>query len=105
MELNYFREIIWSQFSASIEMLENAIKSCPEELWKDRTQTPEYWYLVYHTLFWLDFYLTDLPDGFNPPKPFTLSELDPEGVIPERVYSKAELLGYLEHGKKMQTDN
>jgi hypothetical protein len=36
-------------------MLENALLAAPEELWSDRSQQPEFWYLVYHTLFWLDF--------------------------------------------------
>lgn len=89
------KEIIWSQFGASIEMLENAIKACPENLWSDRTQIPEFWYLVYHTLFWLDFYLTDDPANYSPPKPFNLSELDPEGILPDRVYAKDEILNYL----------
>jgi hypothetical protein len=98
---NYLvKAIIRSQFGAAIDMLANAIKACPEELWKDRTQNPEYWYLVYHTLFWLDFYLTDCPDDFIPLTPFTLSELDPDGLLPERVYTKNELLTYLEHGRK-----
>ena len=93
------KKIIWSQFGASIKMMENAIKACPDELWGDRTQNPEYWYLVYHTLFWLEFYLTDSPDDFTPLTPFTLSELDPEGLLPERVYTRTELLTYLEHGR------
>ena len=93
------KKIIWSQFGASIKMMENAIKACPDELWGDRTQNPEYWYLVYHTLFWMDFYLTDYPDDFTPLTPFTLSELDPEGLLPERVYTRTELLTYLEHGR------
>ena len=100
MDSKIIREIIWFQFGASIDMLKNAIKACPEELWSDRSQRPEFWYLVYHTLFWLDFYLTESPDEFVPPKPFTLTELDPEGILPERIYTKSELLTYLEHGRK-----
>lgn len=91
----FINEIILSQFGASIEMMENAIKTCPENLWSDRTQKPEYWYLVYHTLFWLDFYLTENPDDYNPPDQFTLTELDPDGILPDRVYTKDELLNYL----------
>ena len=67
MDIKYFNEIIASQFGASVEMLENAIKACPEELWRERTNKPEFWYLVYHTLFWLDFYLTETPDIFSTP--------------------------------------
>ena len=100
MEIKKLNEILWAQFGASINMLENAIKACPDKLWSDRTQQPELWYLVHHTIFWLDFYLTDSLNNFSSPKPFTLSELDPEGILPERVYTKEELLNYLEHGRK-----
>ena len=89
----------WGQFGAAIDTLENAIQACPEELWGDRSRRPEYWYLASHTLFWLDYYLADSEEGFAPPPPFTLVELDPAGVMPERVYSQDELLRYLEHGR------
>jgi len=81
-------------------MLENAIQACPESLWGDRSQRPEFWYVAFHTLFFLDFYLADSEEGFAPPPPFGLEELDPAGRLPDRVYSKAELLTYLEHGRR-----
>lgn len=91
--------MLWQQFGAAIEMLENALLACPDPLWSDRSRRPEFWYLVYHTLFWLDLYLADSLEGFAPPAPFTLDELDPAGLLPERVYTKAELQAYLEHGR------
>jgi hypothetical protein len=91
---------VWRQFGAAIAMLENAMLACPDELWGDRSQQPEFWYVAYHTLFFLDFYLSGSPGGFTPPAPFTLGELDPAGVLPERVYAKAELLVYLAHGRE-----
>jgi len=72
---------------------------CPDALWGDRSQTPEYWYVAYHTLFFLDLYLSGSVEGFAPPAPFNLDELDPAGILPERVYTKAELLAYLAHGR------
>jgi len=95
-----FRTILWQQCGATIDMLENALLACPEKLWGDRTKKPEFWYTVYHTLFWLDLYLSDSAEGFAPPAPFTLDELDPAGLLPERVYTKAELQAYLEHGRR-----
>jgi hypothetical protein len=94
------RIIVWSQLGASIDMLENAIKSCPENVWGNQAGYHEFWYIAYHTLFWLDFYLSETSDNFTPPSPFTLSEFDPEGILPERVYTKNELLNYLKHGRK-----
>ncbi len=91
--------ILWSQFGAAIDMLENAIRACPDRVWGDRTLKPEFWYTAYHTLFWLDFYTSDSPDGFAPPAPYNLDEMDPRGLLPDRVYSKEEMLSYLEHGR------
>jgi hypothetical protein len=93
-------DLIWNQFGATIDTLENTIIACPDELWGDRSRRPEYWYTAYHTLFWLDFYLSDSQEGFAPPAPFTLDEMDPAGLLPERVYAKEELLSYLEHGRR-----
>ena len=93
------RIIVWSQLGASIDMLENAIKSCPENVWGNQAGYHEFWYIAYHTLFWLDFYLSETSDNFTPPSPFTLSEFDPEGILPERVYTKDELLNYIKHGR------
>ena len=95
-----WRSSAWLQFGAAIDMLRNAIEACPEPLWSDRDREPQFWYLAYHTLFWLDFYLSESPQGFAPPAPFGLEELDPAGVIPERAYTQAELLAYLDHGRR-----
>jgi hypothetical protein len=59
-----FRETLWHQFGASIDMLKNAVVSCPEALWDNES---EFWYLAYHTLFWLDYYLAEDPNEFLPP--------------------------------------
>ena len=95
-----WKTTIWQQFGAAIDMLENALLACPDELWGDRSKQPEFWYVVYHTLFWLDLYLSGSVEGFAPPAPFTLEEMDPAGLLPERPYTKEELQTYLEHGRK-----
>ena len=92
-----WRTSLWSQFGAAIDMLDNAVLACPDELWSDRAQRLEYWYFVFHTLFWLDLYLSGAVEGFAPPAPFTLDELDPAGLLPERPYTKPELRAYLEY--------
>ncbi|HLG94423.1 MAG TPA: DinB family protein [candidate division Zixibacteria bacterium] len=109
-----WKTILWNQFGAAIDMMENAIRACPDEVWGDFSKKPEwkkkdvvgFWYLVYHTLFFLDYYLSDsatevvTEEGFAPPALFTLSEFDSEGALPERVYTKEELLSYLDHCRK-----
>lgn len=73
-------------------MLENAVAECPDSLWNDASQ---FWYKTYHCIFFLDYYLSEDADNFMPPKPFTLSEFNPDGEMPERVYSKEELIIYI----------
>ena len=95
-----WKTALWEQFGASIDMLERAVQACPEKLWGDRSRQPEFWYLTYHTLFWLDHYLSESFEGFRPPAPFGMEEMDPAGVLPDRVYTKEELLTYLEHDRR-----
>lgn len=103
----YWKEILWHQFGAAIETLENALNACPEELWQERLwrvsevqpEFAEFWYIVYHTIFWLDYYCSDSAEGFTVPPPFTLAELDMDAVLPDRVYTKQELQTYLEYAR------
>ena len=93
---NSTKEIIWRQFGASIDMLENAIELCPSECWNN---DKKFWYIAYHSLFWLDYYLTLDPKKFEPPSPYTLSEFDPNGAMPNRTYTKEELITYLQYNR------
>lgn len=98
--------MLWRQFAVAIDSLGDALRDCPDELWEARLWDDEpeqwvaagfstFWYLGYHTLFWLDLYLTGAEEGFAPPPPFDLVEMEAEEVLP-RTYGRAELLGYLE---------
>ena len=98
-----WRTIMWQQFGAAIDTLEDMLRACPADLWRERlwdnpTARPEFaefWYRVYHALFWLDLYLTGAEEGFTPPAPFTLIEQNEDGPLPERPYTKDELQTYL----------
>jgi hypothetical protein len=99
------QEMLWRQFGAAIDTLGNALRDCPDEMWEARLWADEpdqwvakgfgaFWYLGYHTLFWLDLYLTGAEEGFTPPAPFDLVEMEAHEVLP-RTYTRAELLQYL----------
>jgi len=102
---DFWKTLLWQQLGAAIDMLENAMHACPDDLWSNADEKPAwvrksvvgFWYVVYHTLFWLDFYLSESEQGFVPPAPFTLDEMDPSGLLPERPYTKDELQRYLDH--------
>ncbi len=103
-----WRTIIWQQFGGAIDTLDNALRACPDELWRarlwdhpsERPEFSQFWYVVYHALFWLDLYLTGAEEGFTPPAPFTLIEQDEDGPLPERPYTKDELQTYLDYSRK-----
>jgi hypothetical protein len=87
---------IWQQFGAAVDTLDDAINLCPDPLWtavlwpdSDDPRYGQFWFLAYHTLFWLDLFLTGSQEGFKPPAPFI------RGALPEKPYTKAEVLTYL----------
>jgi hypothetical protein len=92
---------IWRQFGAVIDYLADNIRACPDHLWlaplwaEEQPRFAPFWYRAYHTLFWLDLYLTGAEEGFVPPPPFALIEQDDGWKVPESPYTKAELLAYL----------
>ncbi|MEO8512772.1 MAG: DinB family protein [Ignavibacteria bacterium] len=102
---------LWKQFGAALDMFENAISKCPEHLWTYNYSTGKdtlhakhideirgnYWYIIFHTLFFIDYYLDMDPDSFKMPEPFNIKEEEIDEVMPEKIYSKEELLGYLAH--------
>ncbi|HZC26016.1 MAG TPA: DinB family protein [Actinopolymorphaceae bacterium] len=120
------------QYDETIDMVAGALRDCPAELWEEsmwevRRDHPfvlpvrrnggnlcagqsddqaiqvfsEFWNVAYHALYFLDLYLQVEADGFNPPAPFA-NEQD-AGVLPHRVYTRQELLAYLEHNRQKAT--
>ncbi len=92
---------IWQQFGAAIDMLDDAISLCPEQLWTavlwkdpDDVKYGQFWFVAYHTLFWLDLYLTGSSDGFAPPSPFI------RGALPEKPYTKDQIRTYLDQCRR-----
>jgi hypothetical protein len=92
------KTILWQQFGAAIDMLDDAISLCPDQLWTavvwkdpDIAEYGQFWFVAYHTLFWLDLYLTGYSEGFTPPPPFV------RGKLPEKPYTKDQVRTYLKH--------
>lgn len=109
--IEILREELWNQFGAALDMFENAISKCPKVLWTYNYSTNKdtidakhidevrssYWYIAFHTLFFTDYYMDMDPDNFTMPEPFTIKEEDIDEVMPEKIYSKEELLEYTAH--------
>jgi DinB superfamily len=91
-----WRASTWSQFGAAIDMLNDIIDLCPASLWTavvwhdpDDERYGQFWFVVYHTLKWLDLNLNGTMDGFAPPPPFLAKGL------PDQPYTREQLLAYL----------
>jgi hypothetical protein len=77
--IDFWRAAIGQQFHAAIDMLANAIEACPDSVWIGQ-RPGAFWYLAFHTLFFVDLYLSPVDeDQFRPPLPFGLTELQDEG--------------------------
>src|ERR1043165_661919 len=93
-----FTDCLWNNFGAVIDMLTNIVVLCPDELWK---RDAKMFYLIYHTVIFLDYYLTYPARDFHPELPYTLGDMDhlPEGavddVLPDRWYRREEAVQYL----------
>jgi uncharacterized damage-inducible protein DinB len=101
------RTALWQQFGAAIDMLENALLACPEtllqeHLWSEGSEYGTFWDITYHTLSWLDLYLTGCSvEEFTPLAPFKKMSDD---ALAEHPYTKDELHDYLVRlRKKCQT--
>ena len=64
IEMN--KDIVKSQYHASLEMLRQAIIKCPDPLWDDGECKNAFWRVTYHALFFTHLYLQDSLEGFSP---------------------------------------
>lgn len=103
MMIDILKESLWKQFGASINMLTNAVSQWPDEDWHTNKR---FFYMAYHVSVFLDYYLTIPYKNFTSPLPFTIIESGDipdeaiDDVVPDRIYSKAELLVYLQTSRE-----
>ena len=60
------RQVIQSQYGASLEMLRLAVIKCPASLWDDRTYRNRFWHIAYHALFYTHLYVQPSERDFAP---------------------------------------
>lgn len=128
------REELCRQFDAAIDVLEDALRACPDERWEEsmwpvprtdpwvwpapgtepvleRTdesiqQFSAFWVVAYHCLWFLDFYVTADPSGFESPEyvrggPEEMPwPADGAAPLADRVVSRNDLLAYVDHGRR-----
>lgn len=62
--IHYVRKILTGQFEAALCMLNDCIRKCPPKHWEGRIANDTYRQVAYHTLFFVDLYLSPSEDAF-----------------------------------------
>lgn len=109
MNIADWKHPVWQQFGAAIDTLDNALRACPDELWRgrlwdekdpnERPEFAEFWFLAYHTLKWIDLYLNGTAEGFAPPARFGRYEKEADG-FPKMAYTRGDLQAYLDECRR-----
>jgi DinB superfamily len=61
----YFKQILTAQFEAALSMLRYAIAACPPEHFEGKIASGSFRWVAYHTLFYVDFYLSTSEETFE----------------------------------------
>ena len=64
--IEYVRQILSSQFEASLSMVHQCVKACRPEHWEGKIANDTFRQVAYHTLFCTDMYLSISEDKFQP---------------------------------------
>ena len=93
------KEIIKSQYGASLAMLRQAIVECPDSLWQSPEHKNQFWHVAYHVIFYTHFYLHPSEEDFVPWEKhrdaYVSLEGPQKGMEDEGPYSKEDILAYL----------
>jgi DinB family protein len=63
--LDYVKQTLVSQYEASLAMLNQCIAACPEICWEEKIAQGTFRWVTYHTLFFVDLYLTPNEESFK----------------------------------------
>ena len=106
MSVRILKEASIRQLFATLDMTSDIIEKCPESYWNQKISGHVIWQLIYHPLFYVDFYSNDLDksimhpaEDYRPSDIFTenrpnSSLTDPGVVIPTKNQLK-KFIGFL----------
>jgi hypothetical protein len=96
------KEILKSQYRASIQMLRDAVESCPDSLWNDGTYTNPFWHIAFHAIFYTHFYFHATEDDFIPWEKHKDELVSLGEDLGDEIYAKEEILDYLAYFLKLK---
>lgn len=66
MQLEVLRNALISQYLAGLAMLEQQIKSCPDDVWISGQHPRTFWRIAYHTIYYTHLYANPKLEDFQP---------------------------------------
>ena len=96
------KEVIKSQYHASLEMFQQVVEACPEELWASSDFKNQFWNIAAHTLFYTHFYLHRSEEAYEPWTGISISSRSfgpPEDGGEKAPATTAEVLEYIDYLK------
>ena len=108
--LDTFKTLIANQFEAAFCTLNRCIERCPETAWNGRVVNLAFCQVVFHTLFYTDYYLGPNEESFRR-QPFhrdnqsifrDYEEL--EDRAPVLLYDKPSIMKYMEHCRRKASE-
>jgi hypothetical protein len=91
------KQVIQSQYLASLAMLKQAIENCPPNVWDDPGDTFKFWSKSYHALFYAHLYVQQAEKDFVPWE----KHHDPDGDVP---FTKDQVLEYMAFVERQITE-
>ncbi len=55
-----------TQYQAGLDMLEAAVRACPDDAWDSDAHVNRFWHIAYHALFYVNLYLFQTADEHTP---------------------------------------
>jgi hypothetical protein len=89
------KTILTGQFEAALCMLNECVQKCPPEHWEGKIANDTVRQVVYHTLFYVDFYFSPSEQAFNLREIHHRGGDDRSEAGPSKGLSKEETLSYL----------
>lgn len=63
--LDFWKQTTRAQFEASLAMFKDCLERCPAQLWDEKLAALTFRQVAYHTLFFVDYYLSPGEEGFS----------------------------------------
>jgi hypothetical protein len=91
--VEYVKKILAGQFEAALCMMNECVRMCPPEHWEGKVANDTFRQITYHTLFYVDYYLSQNEEAFTL-RDFNLRGGDERSPVLSPGLGKEDTLAY-----------